>query len=148
MTAWCFILHQPAPSINHASAPASLIEGPLSQTNAYLAKVATSPQNALEHYQHILCLYLPDVYDKDNVTAVSYAVPEGRLVLDPSEISYFQVMRILLRNHGLSLSGVKSNLYTEIGRFYCFYPRTCSITNSCVPGVDSKHPSGIQSTVS
>ncbi|KAK7691741.1 hypothetical protein QCA50_005141 [Cerrena zonata] len=85
----------------------SLIEGPLSKTNAYLTKVATSPKNEEPHHQHLLCLYLPDVYDKDNVT---------------------EVMKILLRNHGLSLSGVKSNLYTEIG-------------------IGSKHPSGIQSTI-
>ncbi|KAG9312074.1 hypothetical protein JVU11DRAFT_7356 [Chiua virens] len=37
-------------------------------------------------------------------------------------------MKVLLRRHGLNLSGVKSDLYTLIG-------------------VDSKHPSGIPSTV-
>lgn len=85
----------------------SLIEGPLSKTSATLTKVATSPKNEQPNHQHLLCLYLPNVYDKDSVT---------------------EVMKILLRNHGLNLSGVKSNLYTEMG-------------------LDSKHPSGIQSTV-
>jgi hypothetical protein len=37
-------------------------------------------------------------------------------------------MKVLLRNHGVNLSGVKSDLYTLIG-------------------IDSKHPSGIPSTV-
>ncbi|KAF7982282.1 hypothetical protein HWV62_29541 [Athelia sp. TMB] len=49
---------------------------------------------------------MPDVYDQDKVT---------------------EVMRILLGEHGVNLSGVKSNLYTAIG-------------------LDSKHASGIQST--
>ncbi|KAJ3506666.1 hypothetical protein NLJ89_g6744 [Agrocybe chaxingu] len=38
------------------------------------------------------------------------------------------IMKVLLRNHGVNLSGVKSDLYTVIG-------------------IDSKHPSGIPSTV-
>ncbi|EKM53423.1 uncharacterized protein PHACADRAFT_259801 [Phanerochaete carnosa HHB-10118-sp] len=89
------------------SAATSLIEGPLAATSAYLTKVATSPREQQPNYQHVLCLYIPDVYDKDDVT---------------------DVMKVLLRRHGVNLSGVKSNLYTAIG-------------------LDSKHPSGIQSTV-
>ncbi|KAH9941934.1 translation initiation factor eIF 4e-like domain-containing protein [Amylocystis lapponica] len=85
----------------------SLISGPLASTCAYTAKVSTSPQNETENYNHVLCLYMPDVYDKSSVT---------------------EVMKVLLRNHGMNLMGVKSNLYTAIG-------------------LDSKHPSGIQSTV-
>ncbi|CDO70538.1 hypothetical protein BN946_scf184573.g6 [Trametes cinnabarina] len=85
----------------------SLVSGPLSSTSAYAAKVATSPQNDTPHYNHLLCVYMPDIYDQDSVTAV---------------------MRVLLREHGMNLMGVKSNLYTEIG-------------------IDSKHPSGIPSTV-
>jgi len=27
-------------------------------------------------------------------------------------------MKVLLRSHGMSLTGVKSNLYTEIGDYY------------------------------
>ncbi|TFK44885.1 hypothetical protein BDQ12DRAFT_673752 [Crucibulum laeve] len=86
---------------------ASLVSGPLSSTSAYLAKVATSPESETPNYQHIICVYIPDVYDKEKVT---------------------DVMRVLLRNHGVTLSGVKANLYTSAG-------------------IDSKHPSGIQSTV-
>ncbi|KAI9068924.1 hypothetical protein FKP32DRAFT_1663497 [Trametes sanguinea] len=85
----------------------SLVSGPLSTTAAYAAKVATSPPNDTPNYNHLLCVYLPDVYNRDSVT---------------------EVMKVLLRNHGMNLMGVKSNLYTEIG-------------------IDSKHPSGIPSTV-
>ncbi|KAF8520825.1 hypothetical protein JB92DRAFT_3087694 [Gautieria morchelliformis] len=84
----------------------SLTTGPLSQTSAYLAKVATTPANETSA-QRLICIYTPDVLHKQQVT---------------------EVMRVLLRNHGLSLSGVKSNLYTEIG-------------------LDSKHSSRIQSTM-
>lgn len=48
----------------------SLISGPLSSTCAYLAKVATSPKSDTPNYQHVMCLYMPDVYDKDAVTEV------------------------------------------------------------------------------
>ncbi|KAI0090732.1 translation initiation factor eIF 4e-like domain-containing protein [Irpex rosettiformis] len=85
----------------------SLIEGPLASTSATLAKVSTSPKDETQNYQHVMCLYMPDVYDQDKVT---------------------EVMKVLLRNHGMNLMGVKSNLYTAIG-------------------LDSKHASGIQSTV-
>ncbi|OBZ69955.1 hypothetical protein A0H81_10450, partial [Grifola frondosa] len=89
-----------------SSLATSLMSGPLSSTCADLAKVSTCPKNETPNYTHVLCLYMPDVYDKDSVT---------------------EVMKILLRNHGMNLMGVKSNLYTAIG-------------------LDSKHPSGIQST--
>ncbi|KAF8842858.1 hypothetical protein BDN67DRAFT_965307 [Paxillus ammoniavirescens] len=85
----------------------SLVSGPLSSTSAICAKVATSPQNEASGYRHVICVYIPDVYDKESVT---------------------EVMQVLLRHHGANLSGVKSDLYTEIG-------------------LDSKHPSGISSTV-
>ncbi|KAH8087844.1 translation initiation factor eIF 4e-like domain-containing protein [Cristinia sonorae] len=86
---------------------ASLIEGPLSHTCADVAKVATCPKNETPNYQHVLCLYMPNVYDKDAVT---------------------EVMKVLLGKHGMNLMGVKSDLYTAIG-------------------LDSKHASGVQSTV-
>ncbi|KAH9485488.1 UPF0696 protein C11orf68-like protein [Psilocybe cubensis] len=84
----------------------SLVSGPLHATPAYLAKVSTSPQHETPNAQHLICVYLPDVYDKASVT---------------------EVMKLLLRNHGVNLSGVKSDLYTHIG-------------------IDSKHPSGVPST--
>ncbi|KAF5392399.1 hypothetical protein D9757_001542 [Collybiopsis confluens] len=90
-----------------SSIATSLIEGPLVDTPAFRAKVATTPPGAAPDYRHLICLYLPDVYDKDTVT---------------------KVMKILLRNHALILSGVKSDLYTMLG-------------------IDSKHPSGISSTI-
>ncbi|KAH6913944.1 hypothetical protein BKA70DRAFT_1259935 [Coprinopsis sp. MPI-PUGE-AT-0042] len=86
---------------------ASLVSGSLASTSAHLAKVATSPQTESPNHQHIICIYIPDVYDKPKV---------------------LEVMKVLLGSHGLNLSGVKSNLYTLLG-------------------IDSKHPSGIQSTV-
>ncbi|EGO00691.1 hypothetical protein SERLA73DRAFT_166958 [Serpula lacrymans var. lacrymans S7.3] len=90
-----------------SSVAKSLVNGPLLSTAAFLTKVATSPESETQHYQHVICLYMPDVYDKNSVT---------------------DVMKVLLRNHGVNLSGVKSDLYTVIG-------------------LDSKHPSGIPSTV-
>ncbi|KIJ51298.1 hypothetical protein M422DRAFT_26719 [Sphaerobolus stellatus SS14] len=84
----------------------SVAKGPLSKTAVHLAKVATTPMNESSS-QRVVCVYMPDVLDKEKVT---------------------EVMKVLLRNHGLSLSGVKSNLYTGIG-------------------LDSKHPSHIQSTI-
>ncbi|KAF9526628.1 hypothetical protein CPB83DRAFT_857525 [Crepidotus variabilis] len=87
----------------------SLVSGPLHTTSAFLTKVATSSENenTSAPQQHLICVYMPNVYDKDAVT---------------------EVMKILLRNHGVNLSGVKSDLYT-------------------LAGLDSKHPSGIPSTV-
>ncbi|ESK97308.1 hypothetical protein Moror_17739 [Moniliophthora roreri MCA 2997] len=85
----------------------SLIDGPLAGTDVHTAKVSTSPESDDPKYQHVICLYIPDVYDKDLVT---------------------KVMKVLLRNHGATLSGVKSDLYTLLG-------------------IDSKHPSGMQSTI-
>ncbi|KAK7472479.1 hypothetical protein VKT23_000594 [Stygiomarasmius scandens] len=91
-----------------SSLATSLVEGPIAETKAFLAKVATSPLGGdSSNCQHVICLYIPDVYDKDSV---------------------LNIMKILLRNHGFQLSGVKSDLYTLIG-------------------IDSKHPSGIQSTI-
>ncbi|KAF7298063.1 hypothetical protein HMN09_01027600 [Mycena chlorophos] len=81
----------------------SVIEGPLSKTAAFGAKVATSSGDTS---QHLICVYVPDVFDKDAIT---------------------EVMQVLLEEHGLFLSGVKSNLYTMLK-------------------IDSKHPSGLQST--
>ncbi|KAJ7106049.1 hypothetical protein C8R43DRAFT_1045968 [Mycena crocata] len=89
-----------------SSLATSLVSGPLAETSAYLAKVATSPADGSSSSQHLICIYMPDVYDKPAVT---------------------EVMKVLLRNHGMNLSGVKSNLYTALG-------------------IDSKHPSGLQST--
>ncbi|KAL4071360.1 translation initiation factor eIF 4e-like domain-containing protein [Scleroderma yunnanense] len=90
-----------------ASIAKSLVSGPLAGTAALAAKVATSPEYVTPGYQHVICVYLPDVYDKSAVT---------------------EVMQVLLRRHGVNLSGVKSDLYTLIG-------------------LDSKHLSGIPSTV-
>ncbi|TCD64554.1 hypothetical protein EIP91_003911 [Steccherinum ochraceum] len=71
----------------------SLVEGPLSTTCVDLAKVATCPRTETPNYQHVLCLYMPNVYDKDAV---------------------LEVMKVLLGKHGMNLMGVKSNLYTAI----------------------------------
>ncbi|KAJ7782713.1 translation initiation factor eIF 4e-like domain-containing protein [Mycena metata] len=83
----------------------SIVSGPLAATAAFGAKVATSPEEGTAT-QHLICIYMPDVYDKDAVT---------------------EVMKVLLRHHGMNLSGVKSNLYTALG-------------------IDSKHASGLPST--
>ena len=49
---------------------ASLVSGPLHSTPAYLAKVATTPGQEIANYQHVICVYIPDVYDKASVTEV------------------------------------------------------------------------------
>ncbi|THH06930.1 hypothetical protein EW146_g9468 [Bondarzewia mesenterica] len=72
----------------------SLVSGPLSATSASLATVATCPQIETPDYEHLLFICLPNVYDKDAAT---------------------EVMRVLLRNHGLYIVGIKSDLYTSIG---------------------------------
>ena len=90
---------------------ASIVSGPLSSTPVYLAKVATSPDSETSNVQHLICVYMPNVYDKESVTQV------GSLQPPRISCSALQVMKLLLRNHGVSLSGVKSNLYTSIGLF-------------------------------
>ncbi|PFH52117.1 hypothetical protein AMATHDRAFT_74413 [Amanita thiersii Skay4041] len=104
-----WLLFAPADKVDSiwSSLAKSLVSGPLASSSATLAKVSTSPATEVPFYQHVICLYIPNVYDKEDVTAV---------------------MKILLRNHGFNLSGVKSTLYTLIG-------------------LSSKHPSGIQSTI-
>ena len=49
---------------------ASLVSGPLRSTSAHLAKVATSPGQETANYQHLICVYIPDVYNKASVTEV------------------------------------------------------------------------------
>ncbi|PBK82875.1 hypothetical protein ARMGADRAFT_689066 [Armillaria gallica] len=90
-----------------SSVARSLVDGPLSKTAAFCTKVATCPADEKPNYQHVLCIYMPNAYDKDAVT---------------------EVMKVLLRHHGLNLSGVKTDLYTDLS-------------------IDSKHPSGIPSTI-
>ncbi|KAG5342607.1 hypothetical protein C0989_012112 [Termitomyces sp. Mn162] len=103
----------------------SLVSGPLASTFAYLAKVATSPESRESpNYQHLICVYIPDVYDKVRVT---------------------EVMKILLRNHGIGLSGVKSDLYTALGGFSIELP-SLSVNVDPSIGIDSKHASGLPST--
>ncbi|EIN06740.1 hypothetical protein PUNSTDRAFT_72870 [Punctularia strigosozonata HHB-11173 SS5] len=85
----------------------SIVSGPLSSTAIYTAKVSTSPKVDSPNYQHVICMYMPDVYNKTAVT---------------------EAMKVLLQDHGMNLSGVKSDLYTCIG-------------------LDSKHPSEVQSTI-
>jgi len=84
----------------------SLGEGDLAETSAWLAKVSTSKATD-ERPQHLICVYLPDLYDQAAAT---------------------QVLKVLLGKVGLSPSSAKTDLYTHLG-------------------LDSKHPSGIRSTV-
>ena len=49
---------------------ASLISGPLASTSAYLTKVSTCPPDGNPPAQHLICLYMPDIYDKQAVTDV------------------------------------------------------------------------------
>lgn len=84
----------------------SVATGLLSNTTVNLAKVATTPPND-SPAQRVICVYMPDIFDKESV---------------------LNIMRVLLEHHGVNLSGVKSNLYTDLR-------------------LDSKHPSHLQSTI-
>ncbi|KAG8910425.1 hypothetical protein FRC00_008199 [Tulasnella sp. 408] len=84
----------------------SVASGPLSTSPAKLAKVSTAKKGEGGD-SHVLCLYLPDIFD---------------------ETAARDVLKILIREHGILPSGAKPDLYTHIG-------------------LDSKHKSGIRSTV-
>ena len=52
---------------------ASLVSGPLNPTTAFLAKVSTSSESDNPGVQqHLICVYISDVYDKPSVTEVSF----------------------------------------------------------------------------
>lgn len=51
--------------------------GPLSTTVAHLAKVATSPVFETPNYRHVICIYVPNVYDRNAIVEVS-----GMLLFD------------------------------------------------------------------
>lgn len=53
----------------------SLIEGPLADTVAQVTKVSTSPSGDVPNYQHVICLYIPDVYNKEEVLEVGHDRP-------------------------------------------------------------------------
>ncbi|KAG8834591.1 hypothetical protein FRC18_001792 [Serendipita sp. 400] len=88
----------------------SLVSGGLSHTSVSSLRVSTVPFADTEEgpvHRHLIEVYFPNVYDEDMAR---------------------EVMRVLLRDHGLKISGAKPSLYTAVG-------------------LDSKHPSGIPSTV-
>lgn len=47
-----------------------LVTGALSKTPAFCAKVATTPSDVGLNHRYLICLYLPDLYDKASVTEV------------------------------------------------------------------------------
>jgi hypothetical protein len=55
---------------------ASLVSGPLAGTSAFSAKVATLPEEATSNNQHLICIYVPDVYERDGVTEVTLYFPQ------------------------------------------------------------------------
>ncbi|KAG6837072.1 hypothetical protein H0H93_015340 [Arthromyces matolae] len=68
---WSMIKTMKRPSTNSNVALAeSLVSGPLASTCAYMAKVATSTELSQDssNYQHLIYIYIPDVYDKVNVS--------------------------------------------------------------------------------
>ncbi|KAG8830787.1 hypothetical protein FRC17_004245 [Serendipita sp. 399] len=88
----------------------SLISGGLSHTSASSLRASTAPFADVEGgsaHRHLIEIFFPNVYDEDMAR---------------------EVMKVLLGDHGLKISGAKPNLYTAIG-------------------LDSKHSSGIPSTV-
>ncbi|KAF8622655.1 hypothetical protein AX15_006766 [Amanita polypyramis BW_CC] len=53
-----------------ATLAGSLVSGPLASSSARLAKVSINPDTETSHYRHVIYLYIPNVYDKNDVTAV------------------------------------------------------------------------------
>ena len=47
-----------------------LVNGALSHTSAFSAKVATTPADVEPNHRYLISLYLPDLYDKAAVTEV------------------------------------------------------------------------------
>ncbi|KAF8608230.1 hypothetical protein BDV93DRAFT_486827 [Ceratobasidium sp. AG-I] len=84
-----------------------LVDGALSHTPAFLAKVATTPADVGPNHRYLVCLYLPDLYDKAAAT---------------------EVLRAVCKSIGVRPNSAKADIYTLIG-------------------LDSKHPSGIKSTI-
>ncbi|CEL52605.1 hypothetical protein RSOLAG1IB_05810 [Rhizoctonia solani AG-1 IB] len=84
-----------------------LTNGALSKTSAFCLKVATTPMDVLPNHRYLICLYLPDIYDK---------------------VAVAEVLRTVCQSTGIRPNSAKTDLYTVIG-------------------LDSKHPSGIKSTV-
>ncbi|CAE6415258.1 unnamed protein product [Rhizoctonia solani] len=84
-----------------------LITGALSKTPAFCLKVATTPGDVLPNHRYLICLYLPDLYDRAAAT---------------------EVLRTVCQSTGIRPNSAKTDLYTMIG-------------------LDSKHPSGIKSTI-
>ncbi|CAE6473109.1 unnamed protein product [Rhizoctonia solani] len=84
-----------------------LVTGALSNTPAFCLKVATTPVDVSPNHRYLICLYLPDLYDKAAVT---------------------EVLRTVCQSTGIRPNSAKTDLYTIIG-------------------LDSKHPSGIKSTI-
>ncbi|RSH77687.1 uncharacterized protein EHS24_003253 [Apiotrichum porosum] len=84
----------------------SIAFGPLKDVGVTAAKVA--PKNLYEPDRgHVICIYFKDVYDKDLAR---------------------RILVVLLKDHGLNPTGVKSDLYTLLD-------------------LDSQHPSKIRTTV-
>lgn len=84
-----------------------LVTGDLSKTSAFSAKVATTPPDVGPNHRYLICLYLPDLYDKTAAT---------------------EVLRVACQSTGVRPNSAKADVYTIIG-------------------LDSKHPSGIKSTI-
>ncbi|KAF8653340.1 hypothetical protein AX16_004040 [Volvariella volvacea WC 439] len=96
---WIMTAPQPKVDMIWRQIATSLIDGPLSETSAYCARVATARDyipypdclDLISSEQCLIQVFISDVFDKK------------------------RVMRVLLRDHGAALSGVKSNLYADLG---------------------------------
>ncbi|KAF3930933.1 hypothetical protein ABW19_dt0208471 [Dactylella cylindrospora] len=71
----------------------SLIGGPLRDSSADCVKISTSDGSMEGEQRHVLCLYVPNIYDKDAVK---------------------EVLDILIKHHGIEPSSTKPDLYTAI----------------------------------
>ncbi|CAE6418138.1 unnamed protein product, partial [Rhizoctonia solani] len=71
-----------------------LVTGALSKTPAFCLKVATTPADVLPNHRYLICLYLPDLYDKAIVT---------------------EVLRTVCQSTGIRPNSAKTDLYTILG---------------------------------
>ncbi|KAG9124633.1 hypothetical protein FRC07_010859 [Ceratobasidium sp. 392] len=71
-----------------------LVNGALSKTPAFCVKVATTPSTIEPNHRYLICLYLPDLYDKDAAT---------------------EVLRTVCQSVGVRANSAKADLYTLIG---------------------------------
>ncbi|KZP00491.1 hypothetical protein CALVIDRAFT_277603 [Calocera viscosa TUFC12733] len=92
---WLFFVHRQSIDRVWATIAKSLVEGELAETVACEAKVSTVRQDDTGPH-HLICLYLPNIYDKEAAT---------------------EVLEVLIRKLGVTPVNAKPDIYTHIGLY-------------------------------